>query len=143
MIFDTLSGYLLLTFFYRYFPQIINVGYLYIAQPPLFKVSAGKKEQYVYSDQERKELTEKYESEGAKKDGKSTVSAQRYKGLGEMNADQLWESTMNPENRVMLQVSIEDAEEADSIFDILMGGEVAPRRKFIQTHAKQVKNLDV
>jgi DNA gyrase subunit B len=134
---------LLLTFFYRYFPQIIEAGYLYIAQPPLFKVAFGKHEQYVYNEKDRDTVIAEYEKLGANKDGKSRIGIQRYKGLGEMNADQLWESTMNPEHRVMLQVSIEDAEEADTIFDILMGGEVAPRRKFIQTHAKKVKNLDV
>lgn len=126
---------LLLTFFYRYMPQLIRDGYVYIAQPPLFKVKKGKEEVYVYSDRELALLLEKI--------GKENINIQRYKGLGEMNPAQLWETTMNPENRTLLKVSIEGAVEADEIFTTLMGDKVEPRRDFIQTHAKDVKNLDI
>jgi len=130
---------LLLTFFYRYFRAIIEKGYLYIAQPPLYAIQLGKKIEYAYSDDEKKKIVDKLEKErkGA------NISIQRYKGLGEMNPSQLWETTMNPENRILLQVTIEDTKEADKTFDILMGGEVPPRKKFIQTYAKKVKNLDI
>ncbi len=145
---------LLLTFFYRYFEPLIRAGYLYIAQPPLYQIKKGKEVYYVYTDAEKKALLKKLgvdESEdssaeesieGATKT-KGGVTIQRYKGLGEMNPEQLWETTMNPANRKMYQVTIDDAEEADRVFEILMGNEVAPRRKFIQTHAKAVENLDV
>ncbi|MBI4120471.1 MAG: DNA topoisomerase (ATP-hydrolyzing) subunit B [Parcubacteria group bacterium] len=181
---------LLLTLFYRYFPKIIDQGYLYIAQPPLYRVQKGKDVRYVYSDTEKEkvvqeisrsklpapssklkirilgqdageeDLSESTEAdkaaEGEKVSGGSTlqqvsgqagsplgVSIQRYKGLGEMDPQQLWETTMDPAVRVLRQVTIKDAAEADKIFDILMGTEVAPRKRFIQTHAKAVKNLDV
>lgn len=125
---------LILTLFYRYFKQLIEDGYIYIAQPPLYKVSKGKKAAYAYSDEERDKVT---------KEMGGDVKIQRYKGLGEMNPEQLWETTMDPEKRSMLRVSIEDAERADEIFDTLMGSEVLPRKKFIQAYAKKVKNLDV
>jgi DNA gyrase subunit B len=181
---------LLLTLFYRYFPDIINRGYLYIAQPPLFRVAKGKEFVYAFSDKQRDLALEKFASEAkekkstakAKKDndaelapkGKASltegewevkeiagttqrdtapeqsgevtikgVNIQRYKGLGEMNPQQLWETTMDPANRVMLQVGVTDAEKASKIFETLMGDEVASRKSFIQTHAKAVKNLDI
>ena len=119
---------LLLTFFYRYLPEIITKGYMYIAQPPLYKIQKGKEIHYAYSDSEKAEILKKIG------DG---VIISRYKGLGEMNPDQLWETTMNPENRVLLQVTVEDATAADEVFTMLMGDEVPPRKRFIQTHAKQ------
>jgi DNA gyrase subunit B len=125
---------LLLTLFYRHFPGMIKGGYLYIAQPPLYLVSKGKTKEYAYNDAQKDNLVKKL--------GKD-VSIQRYKGLGEMNPEQLWETTMNPENRVLLKVRTQDAEKADEIFSMLMGDEVGPRKRFIQTHAKNVKNLDV
>jgi len=128
---------LLLTFFYRYFEDLIKSGYVYIAQPPLYRISVRKKVHYVYTEKEKDEVMKSLKSDSA------AASIQRYKGLGEMNPEQLWETTMNPENRMMLQVEIEDAEAADRIFDILMGSEVGPRRRFIQAHASSVKNLDV
>ena len=129
---------LLLTFFFRHMPELINSGHLYIAQPPLYRIKAGKSGQWVYSDQEKEELLGKLKDKEGKK-----VEVQRYKGLGEMSAEQLWETTMNPTTRTLLSVSIEDAAKADSIFSVLMGGEVPPRKAFIQTHAKSVKNLDI
>jgi len=127
---------LLLTLFYRYLKPLIERGYLYLAQPPLYKIKLGKKIEYAY--------TENQKIKTLKELGKaSNVSIQRYKGLGEMNADELWETTMDPGKRTLLQVGVEDTREADRIFDILMGKEVLPRKKFIQTYAKQVKNLDV
>jgi DNA gyrase subunit B len=126
---------LLLTLFYRHFPEMVKKGYLYIAQPPLYAITKGKQKEFAYNDNQKDELV--------KKMGKDGVSIQRYKGLGEMNPEQLWETTMNPENRVLLQVEAEDAEKADEIFSMLMGDEVGPRKRFIQTHAKNVKNLDV
>lgn len=127
---------LLLTLFYRYFRPIIEKGYLYIAQAPLYKIQVGKQTEYGYAEQDKTEIL----SSLAKK---AAPSIQRYKGLGEMNPEELWSTTMNPENRVLLQITIEDAKEADRIFDTLMGEEVLPRKKFIQTHAKKVKNLDI
>lgn len=154
---------LLLTMFYRYYKPLIEKGYLYIAQPPLYKIQKGKISEYAYTESEKdrilkeissrkkalvkgkKEEEEVVESEVAEGEEIKTtgVNLQRYKGLGEMNPLQLWQTTMNPENRVLLKVMIEDAAEADKIFDILMGSDVAPRKRFIQTHAKQVQNLDV
>jgi DNA gyrase subunit B len=159
---------LLLTLFYRYFPDLIHQGHIYIAQPPLYRVNIGKNFRYAFSDEEKEKVikillsesgkttkatrvteatgeedvaaeseAEEYEVSGVK------VNIQRYKGLGEMNPDQLWETTMNPMTRVMKNVTIEDAQRADDVFDVLMGADVAPRKRFIQTHAKTVKNLDV
>ncbi|MGI6741605.1 MAG: DNA topoisomerase (ATP-hydrolyzing) subunit B [Brevefilum sp.] len=128
---------LLLTFFFRFMQPLIEAGHLYIAQPPLYLISYGREKEYVYSEEEIEALIKKITSSG----GKFTL--QRYKGLGEMNPDQLWETTMSPENRTLLQVNIEDAAEADRTFDMLMGAKVPPRRRFIQTHAKEVRNLDV
>ena len=191
---------LLLTLFYRYFPKVIEGGYLYIAQPPLYKIQKGSKQWYAYNDKEKDKLIDNIkkdlgiadkdqgkkgkpqkdakvnkvdsassadgwevtsldganggdgnteekpsfaEATAGKEEKIAGVSLQRYKGLGEMNPDQLWETTLNPANRVLLQVVIDDAQEADKIFDVLMGSEVMPRRKFIQTHAKSVQNLDI
>ncbi len=126
---------LLLTLFYRYLPQIIERGHLYIAQPPLYRIQVGKEHYYVYSEEEKEKLLQKFKGK--------VVSIQRYKGLGEMNPEQLWETTLNPEKRTLLQVTIEDAASADRTFSILMGSSVPPRRRFIQTHARKVRNLDV
>jgi DNA gyrase subunit B len=184
---------LLLTLFFRYFRELIDKGFIYIAQPPLYRIQKGTQVQYAYNDDEKEKILaqfiktsgEKEQAKNSKKNGKDNsgwevtslaeknksgetasasetgdgetaevsdgngeikvagVSIQRYKGLGEMNPDQLWETTMNPANRVFLRVTMEDAEESDKIFDILMGSEVLPRKKFIQTHAKNVKNLDI
>ncbi len=129
---------LLLTLFYRYFKPIIEKGYLYLAQPPLYQIKAGKKSSYAYSDEEKENILE-----NLKKEKIINPNIQRYKGLGEMNAGELWETTMSPEKRILLQVNIDDMKEADGIFDTLMGEEVLPRKKFIQTYAKKVKNLDI
>jgi len=126
---------LLLTFFFRYMQPLIETGHLYIAQPPLFRIYSGREEHYAYSERERREIL--------KDMGGRNVSSQMYKGLGEMNPEQLWETTMNPDHRTLLRVSIEDAAAADRTFDMLMGASVPPRRRFIQTHAKEVRNLDV
>jgi len=188
---------LLLTLFYRYFPQLIDKGHLYIAQPPLYRIQKGSKIQYAYNDGEKEKILENLrnvladgqltkgkpkkiknedweitpvDANGAienekeiatdnttekiateflgrlKHDQETTpsgVAIQRYKGLGEMNPEQLWETTLDPANRVLLQVMIKDAQEADRVFDVLMGSEVMPRKKFIQTHAKSVQNLDI
>jgi DNA gyrase subunit B len=125
---------LLLTFFFRYMPQVITGKYLYIAQPPLYKITRGKEISYAYTEEQKNRKL-------AQMTGKPEVA--RYKGLGEMNPDQLWETTMNPQNRMLLRVEIEDAVEADKIFDVLMGNDVDPRKRFIQTHAKTVRNLDI
>ena len=163
---------LLLTLFYRYFKQVVEGGYIYIAQPPLFRIQLGKTIRYAFSDIEKDktieemskmarasastkkketmpiekgdtEDTEIEAGEGGVSGTRQTPSVQRYKGLGEMNANQLWETTMDPERRIMKQVTVEDAEQADKFFDILMGDDVAPRKNFIQTHAATVQNLDV
>ncbi len=128
---------LLLTFFFRYMPQLIENGHLFIAQPPLFRVKTGKELLYAYTESEQGELLK-----GLQKNGKK-YDIQRYKGLGEMNPDQLWETTMDPANRVLLQVNIEDAVVADKTFDMLMGSEVGPRKRFIMTHSSEVRNLDI
>ena len=170
---------LLLTLFYRYYREVIEKGYLYIAQPPLYKVQKGRSFEYAYTEKEKDEVIERLKSSGAKTTKKAQqaqpeeqedqeeneeqaeeqeeqqsatpqpdnkipgIRLQRYKGLGEMNPVQLWDTTMNPQNRLMFQVELEDAKEADTIFEILMGSEVAPRKRFIQTHADKVQNLDV
>lgn len=150
---------LLLTLFFRYFPTVIERGYLYIATPPLYRIQSGKTARYAYSDEEKDEIAAELKKQKAetKRDKAAAkgeeiseepieikgIEIQRYKGLGEMNPSQLWETTMNPANRILKQVTIEDAAAADRIFDILMGDEVLPRKKFIQAHAKAVKNLDI
>ena len=126
---------LLLTFFFRYMQPLIEDGHLFIAQPPLYRIETKKNIQYVYSEEEKDQVVAKLSGQN--------VGLQRYKGLGEMNPEQLWETTMNPENRTLLQVTIEDAAAADKIFDMLMGSAVPPRKRFIQTRAKEVRNLDV
>jgi len=125
---------LILTLFYRYFKPLIEAGYLYIAQPPLFRVAKGKWVKYAYTDAQLSE---------ALKEAGGDAGIQRYKGLGEMNPSQLWDTTMNPETRALKQVTIEDAMVADELFTILMGDEVEPRKKFIERYAAQVKNLDI
>lgn len=162
---------LLLTFFYRYFEELITNGNIYIAQPPLYRIQKGKDVRWVYTDEQKDEIVNEFRAKAAqsaadKKAAKAKeeeetitpeelaeaggevekiagVTIQRYKGLGEMNPQQLWDTTMNPATRLMYRVGIDDAEEADRIFDILMGSDVEPRRRFIQTHAKSVKNLDI
>jgi DNA gyrase subunit B len=153
---------LLLTFFYRHFPELIRHGHIYVAQPPLYSVKKGKEITWVYNDEDLEKVKKKYgiseedleilETEEDEEEGKEAevaskksgrVNIQRYKGLGEMNPGQLWETTMDPAKRVMKVVNIQEAAKADETFEILMGAEVAPRKKFIQTHAKYVKNLDI
>jgi DNA gyrase subunit B len=126
---------LLLTFFFRHLPNLINAGHLYIAQPPLYQIKTGKQAHWVYSEQQKDELLAQIKER--------KVDIQRYKGLGEMNAEQLWETTMNPATRTLLSVTVSDAVGADQVFHLLMGDEVPPRKAFIQAHAKSVKNLDI
>jgi len=126
---------LILTFFFRYMKELIEQGRIYIAQPPLYRVQKGKAEQYAYSDEERDRITTQL--------GKDSVTVQRYKGLGEMNPDQLWRTTMDPETRTLLAVNLEDGAAADHLFTILMGDAVEPRRDFIQENARYVRNLDI
>ena len=127
---------LLLTFFFRYMRPLVENGNVFLAQPPLYKLSKrGMQDVYCYSDEELSENLEKL--------GKDGINIQRYKGLWEMNPEQLWETTMNPETRILVQVTLEDAMKADEIFTILMGDEIGPRREFIEANAKYVKNLDI
>ena len=158
---------LLLTLFYRYFPALIDNGHIYIAQPPLYRIQSGKKASYAYSDAQKEKIISEWKKEKQEKGEEKSkklkkseeegeveeveggeekikgVTIQRYKGLGEMNPEQLWTTTMSPEGRVMKQVVVADAQEADKMFNVLMGSEVLPRKRFIQTHAKNVKNLDI
>lgn len=161
---------LLLTLFYRHFPELISKGHVYIAQPPLYSIAKGKEKFWAYNDAAKDEIIRKFEEQSPQSKKKAAVAEvqttpqeeavegeeieegttrrvnytiQRFKGLGEMNAEQLWETTMNPENRILLQVTMDNAEKADEVFSMLMGDDVPPRKRFIQTHAKTVSNLDI
>ncbi|HPZ16714.1 MAG TPA: toprim domain-containing protein, partial [Sphaerochaeta sp.] len=129
---------LLLTFFFRYMRPLIEAGYVYFAMPPLYKITSGKRVEYAYDEEARVRILEELGANDSSK-----VSIQRYKGLGEMNPEQLWETTMNPETRLISQITLNDAEEADRVFSMLMGEEVEPRRAFIDANAVYVTNLDV
>ena len=129
---------LLLTFFFRFMRDLIEEGHIYIAQPPLFKVYRGKQVRYAFSDEERDAYIRELAGENNLK-----VDVQRYKGLGEMDPEQLWETTMDPERRTMIKITMDDAIKADETFTILMGDKVGPRREFIETNAEYVKDLDV
>ena len=124
-----------ITLFYRFMRELIESGFVYIAQPPLYKIKKGKQEQYLYSEEELENAIAAL--------GRDGIQVQRYKGLGEMNPDQLWETTMNPETRIIKRVELVDAMEADRIFGVLMGDRVEPRRQFIEDNARLVKNLDI
>ena len=132
---------LLLTFFFRYMRPLIENGNVYLAQPPLYKLSKkGMKDIYCYTDEDLAEAYKEIEEKGISRD---QIGIQRYKGLGEMNPEQLWETTMDPSKRILIKVTMEDAMKADETFSVLMGDEIGPRREFIQQNAKYVKNLDV
>jgi DNA gyrase subunit B len=126
---------LLLTFFYRHMPEVVDAGFLYIAQPPLYRISTGKVTKYAQSEKDRERIIKEFTTRN--------LNVQRFKGLGEMNADQLWETTMNPESRTLLKVEVDDAAVADGIFTMLMGERVEPRKDFIKTEARKVRNLDI